>query len=69
MKEVIVQEGDTLIDLALIYYGSITAVVMLAKSNDLSVSSNLTPGQKLLVYPEKVVNNLTAKQLQIWLER
>jgi len=52
--EVVAQKGQTLFDIAIQYMGSDLLVVELAKENDLSITSELAPGQVLKVH--KVVN-------------
>ncbi|WP_366916753.1 LysM domain-containing protein [uncultured Microscilla sp.] len=69
MQVITIQEGDTLTGLAVIYYGTIEGVVSLARDNNLSITSELTLGQKLLIDSKKIIKPLTAKQLQLWLDR
>ena len=58
MRIVVVQEGDNLLDLSLRYYGSIEQVHELANDNNLSITDDIPAGQKLIIYPEKVLNPL-----------
>ena len=68
-QTIIVQEGDSLTDLAVLYYGSVETVVSLANDNNLSITGTLMPGQKLVINPENVIKPLTVKQLKLWLDR
>ncbi len=43
----VVQAGQTLLDIAIQEYGTIEAVFMLAKANDMSITDTLQAGRKL----------------------
>ena len=52
----VVQAGQTLLDIAVQEYGTIEAVFMLAKANDMSITDSLQAGQQIEI-PEKVYNS------------
>lgn len=56
MKQVTVLDGQTMLDIALEYYGDASAVVTLAADNGLVVGAPLTAGQVLDIDPEKVTD-------------
>ncbi|OSZ79264.1 hypothetical protein CAP35_13705 [Chitinophagaceae bacterium IBVUCB1] len=60
LKEVTVRHGQSMIDIALQYYGSINGVWDVAKLNDLSITEQLKAGQTLKV---TVTENETTKYL------
>ena len=55
----VVQAGQTLLDIAVQEYGTIEAVFMLAKANDMSITDSLQAGQQIEI-PEKVYWLITA---------
>lgn len=57
MTEITVNDGQTLLDIALLYYGSTQAVVELCIDNFLEVGATLSNGQKLLIDPDKVIDS------------
>lgn len=59
----VVQAGQTLLDIAVQEYGTIEAVFMLAKANDMSITDSLQAGQEIEI-PEKVYNSELADYCQ-----
>lgn len=58
MKQVIVQQGQTIVDIALQEYGSVEGLFALLEANQtLDLDSQLEPGQKVLIRVEDVVNS------------
>jgi len=58
MKQVIVQQGQTIVDIALQEYGSVEGLFAFLEANqNLDLDSQLEPGQKVLVREEDVVNS------------
>jgi len=58
MRQVIVQQGQTIVDIALQEYGSVEGLFALLEANQtLDLDSQLEPGQKVLVREEDVVNS------------
>ncbi|KOY85030.1 hypothetical protein AD998_01710 [bacterium 336/3] len=55
MKNYIVKYGQSLLDVALGEYGDASAIVQLAKDNNLSITSDLEVGQVLLVDENKII--------------
>lgn len=56
MREVTVRDGQTMLDIALEYYGDAAAVVTLAADNALTVGAPLAAGQVLNIDPERVAD-------------
>lgn len=59
MKELVVTEGQSMLDLALQLYGSTEGLLDLCLLNNLSVNERLTPGQRIL-YDESKIRNTSA---------
>jgi len=58
MRQVIVQQGQTIVDIALQEYGSVEGLFAFLEANQtLDLDSELEPGQKVLVREEDVVNS------------
>jgi len=57
---VIIQPNQTLSDIAVQIYGDLSAVYMLAKSNNISITSDLMPGSEIIA-PEAVYNKELAE--------
>ncbi len=53
MNEIQVHNGQNLIDLALIYYGTAQTALYIAIANNIQLTDDLTPGQILLL-PESI---------------
>jgi VCBS repeat-containing protein len=49
MKEIIVQDGQSLFDIALRYYGKVSSVDILLSDNNLTINDDLTAGQVLKI--------------------
>ena len=56
MKQITVRDGQTMLDIALEYYGDASAVVALAADNGLTVGAPLSAGQILDIDPERVAD-------------
>lgn len=52
-----VQDGQCIVDAALVLTGSVEGIVALASRNGLSPSQSLSPGSDLVVLPEDVVDS------------
>lgn len=63
MSVLTVKDGDSLMDLAMKVYGSIEGVLNLAHDNNLGITQELAPGQKLTIDSEKVINPLVVNFL------
>lgn len=61
MMEITVLDNQTMLDVALAYYGDVNAVLYLAADNGLAVGEALAPGQKLKIDPAKVVDSHVLK--------
>jgi hypothetical protein len=49
MKTIKVQDGQNIFDIALQYYGDVSAIVRVAQDNGISITQNLTAGQELKI--------------------
>ena len=59
-----IKQGQTLVDIALQYYGDSLSVFDLAKDNDIDISEELTTGQTLIIYQDKIINKRVVEQLK-----
>lgn len=57
MEKITVLQGQTLIDLAIRYYGSAEGAFALAVKNGLAVTDDLRPGQIIEYDPAEVINS------------
>lgn len=56
MKQITVLDGQTMLDIALEYYGNASAAVALAADNGLAVGAPLSAGQVLYIDPQRMVD-------------
>ena len=60
---IIVEEGQTLIDLAIQEYGCIEAVAYLCEDNNFSLDETLTPAQKVKI--RDVITNINGSNIEV----
>lgn len=72
MQHIKVASGQSMIDIALQYYGSADLVFELALENGLSMTELLSPGQELIIKPRalshqarRIANYYAVKQIMI----
>ncbi len=61
---VIVEEKQTLLDIAIQYLGDATGAIALAKLNNLAITGELSPGQRLSVDARQVINTKVVTYLK-----
>lgn len=49
VEEITIEQGQCVRDLALMYYGAIEGMMDIARLNNISITEQLIPGEKLLV--------------------
>ena len=57
----IVKQGQSILDLAVQYYGTVEGVMDIAIKNGISITDSLVAGSEFIISP---VNNLTAKYIK-----
>lgn len=64
MKQVSVKEGQSIVDIAIQYYGDPQAVWQICQDNRLEIGEELILGQSLLINSNKVNKPRIVKQLE-----
>ncbi len=65
MNEIQVYNGQNLLDVALIYYGTIKAALDIAIANNMQLTDDLRPGQILLLPTSRYINPEIQKYYEI----